>query len=288
MATPVRNMIHRRYVPRRPLNTIIDYLYYLDGAMTRRHTRILPLPVLDFKINLGGPIKMYEAEAGRDRETELRDSWSVGIYTVPHHIEWPTDVRLYGVRVKAGGAFPLLQLPLSDLHNQVAFLDGLWGAGVGEIREQLATAPTIDAGFLLLERFLLDRLRDAPHGLDIVQYAVRQITRTHGAISIRDLSDRIGISQNHLGTLFKRLVGIPAKDFARLVRFEYTLRTFDALFWQVTDLGEMAHRLGYYDQSHFNKDFMAYTGYSPTDLLVRRATVENHPVPHSLNVVPTD
>ncbi len=257
--------------------------------MTQQHSRILPLPILDFKINLGEPIKMYETEIGRDRETELQESWWVGIYTVPHQVDWLTDVRFYGARVKASGAFPLLKLPLSDLHNEVVGLDCIWGKGVGEIREQLATAPTIGAGFRLLEQFLFNGLYDAPHGLDIVQYAVQHISRQQGALSIRALSDHIGISQNHLGTLFKRIVGIPPKDFARLVRFESVLQTFDALSWEAVDLGDMAHQFGYYDQSHFNKDVMAYTGASPTDLLARRRdNFCNSIAPHSLRDVRID
>lgn len=289
MATRAITLIHRRYVPAPPLNAFIDHLYYLDGTITRRHAQILPLPILDFKINLGNPLILYPAEMGTGTGAELRESWSVGIYTVPHHVDWPTAMRLYGVRVKAGGAFPLFQLPLSNLHNQVVCLDGIWGNRVWDIRHQLATAPTIHAGFQLLERFLLDRLQDAPHGLDLVQYAIQQITRHQGILSIRALSDHIGISQNHLATLFKRLVGIPPKDFARLTRFEFALRTFEAMAWQVTDLGDMAHRLGYYDQSHFNKDFVAYSGYCPTDLIAqRRATIEQNMALQSLRDVPID
>jgi AraC-like DNA-binding protein len=32
----------------------------------------------------------------------------------------------------------------------------------------------------------------------------------------------------------------------------------------------MAHQSGFYDQSHFNKDFAAFTGDSPTDYRRRR------------------
>ncbi len=60
---------------------------------------------------------------------------------------------------------------------------------------------------------------EPPHGLDIVQYAIAEIAQRHGELSIRALSDHIGISQNHLGTQFKRLVGIPPKEMARFYRF---------------------------------------------------------------------
>lgn len=82
-------------------------------------------------------------------------------------------------------------------------------------------ASTVKAGFALLEQLLFARLAEAPHGLYVVQYAIAEIDRHHGTLSIRALSDQIGISPNHLGTQFKRLVGIPPKEVARFYRFAY-------------------------------------------------------------------
>jgi len=73
-------------------------------------------------------------------------------------------------------------------------------------------------------------------------------------LSIRALSDQMGLSQNHLGTQFKRLVGGTPKELARLTRFEWTLRSIDPT--QPVDWTRVAHQSHYYDQSHFNKDFV--------------------------------
>ena len=175
-----------------------------------------------------------------------------------------------------------MQLPLSELNNQVVPLDAIWRNYAAEMRERLYAAPTIQAGFDLLERLLLARLCEPPHGLEVVQYAIAEIARHHEALSIQALSDQIGISQNHLGTLFKRLVGIPPKKLTRFYRFGHVLRSIDPV--QPVDWTRIAHESGFYDQSHFNKDFVAFTGLNPSEYvqLRRRVEAENPDYPRVL------
>jgi AraC-like DNA-binding protein len=181
-----------------------------------------------------------------------------------------------------------LRLPLSELHNQVVPVDAIWGRFAAEIRERLYGAPTPQAGLALLERLLLERLAEAPYNLDIVQFAIGQIARQRGALSIRALSDHIGISQNHLLTQFKRMVGVAPKEVARFYRFAHVVYSIDPS--KPVDWGRIAHQSRFYDLSHLNKDFVEFTGHSPSDYLRlrRRFHVENPN--HSLDVgpLPTD
>jgi AraC-like DNA-binding protein len=82
----------------------------------------------------------------------------------------------------------------------------------------------------------------------------------------------MGISQNHLGTQFKRLLGGTPKVLARLYRFQHALRSIDPM--QPVDWTWVAHQSRYYDQPHFNKDFIAFTGHSPGDYLRLRRRVQ--------------
>lgn len=274
-----------RHIPSRPLDIYIDYFYYIDGSMPYPREKILPFPTLDLKINLGGAFKVYKADSTNQFET-FNDSWWVGIYSRYHILDWPLDMKFFGIRIKPAGAYPFLQFPLSELHNRVIPLNAIWGPFADEIRERLEAAPTIQARFTLLEQLLLARLREAPLGWSVVQYAVAQMMQSHGVLSILALSDHIGISQNHLGNQFKRLVGVTPKEMARLIRFEHVLHAINSV--QSMNWARIAHQCGYYDQSHFNKDFVAFTGHSPTDYLQLRscAHIENGTLPQILRDLP--
>jgi AraC-like DNA-binding protein len=280
-------MTYARYIPSPPLNAYIDDLYYLDGPAPYPRQKVLPVAALNLMVNLGHSFEVYEPDQAKPFVT-CTESWGVGLWSTYHTVDWPLSVQLFGIHFKPGGAYPLLQFPLSELNNQVVPLDAIWGHSAAEMRERLYAAPKIQAGFDLLERLLLARLCEPPYGLDVVQYAIAEIAQHHGALSIRALSNDIGISQNHLGTQFKRLVGIPPKGLTRFYRFAHVLRSIDPV--QPVDWTRIAHESGFYDQSHFNKDFVAFTGQNPTDYLQlnRRVYTENPEHARIYRTLPTD
>jgi AraC-like DNA-binding protein len=122
-----------------------------------------------------------------------------------------------------------------------------------------------------------------------VEYGIAEIERHHGALSIRTLCEHIGVSQNHLRMQFTRMVGTSAKEMAHRYRFEHVLHLIDPT--QPVNWTRIAQQCDYYDQSHFNKDFMAFTGYSPTNYthLRRRVYTMNAPLDQfSLRTLPTE
>jgi AraC-like DNA-binding protein len=284
-------MLSVRHLPSSPLDTYVDHIYYLDQRLVYSREKILPDAGLDLKINLGDALRVY-----KPGQTEpfviCSDSWGVGLWSAYHIIDWPQDIQFFGVAFKPGGAYPFLRVPLSELHDGVISLDAIWGYYAAEIRERLFDLPTTGERFALLEHLLQARLAEAladqSHDFQTLHYALRQMDRHHGAISIKALSDDIGISQNHLKTQFKRLVGGTPKEIARLYRFQHVIQNIDAT--QPVDWTRVAHQSDYYDQSHFNKDFAAFTGHTPTDYLRlrRRVYVESPEHAWYHRALPTD
>jgi AraC-like DNA-binding protein len=257
------------------LNTFIDYFYYIDGPMPYRREKVLPTGWLDLEVNLGGAIQIYDA-SGSKPIASCVESWWVGVWSTYGTVEWPLNIELVGIHFKPGGAYPFLNFPLTELHNQIVSADAIWGGFAAELYERLCGAPSIPARLALFEQLLLTRLYDTPHGLNDVRYGVTEIARHNGALSIKALRDYMGISQNHLLTQFKRMVGISPKALAQLYRLKLVLRSIDPT--HDVDWPQIAQQSGYYDQAHFSKDFRAFTGHSPTDYLrLRRQSHATNP-----------
>jgi AraC-like DNA-binding protein len=276
-----------RHLPSPPLDTYIDYFYYIDGSMPYPREKILPTGWLDLEVNLGGAIQIYDASGTKSVATSV-ESWWVGVWSTYGTVEWPLNVQLIGIHFKPGGAYPFLNFPLSELHNQIVSADAIWGGSAAELYERLYAAPSIQARLALFDQLLLTRLGDTPHGLKAVRYGIEEIARHHEALSIKALSDCIGISQNHLLTQFKQMIGISPKALARLYRLKHILCSIDPT--HPVDWTRIAHESGYYDQAHFSNDFQAFTGHTPTDYLRLRRQLHamNPERDRLLHVLPID
>lgn len=257
------------HIPAFPLNCYINHFWYTDTHTVYAREKILPSPTIDLMINFGEAFQVYTADG--QPATPCTESWWVGLQSHYQIVEFPTHPHVLSVSFKPGGAYPFLQMPLSELQNQVVTFETLWGRLAAEIRERLLDVPTAEGRIGLLEQLLLARLRDVPTAWEAMQFGVGRMVREQGVISIRALSDEMGMSQKHLITQFNRLIGVSPKLFARIARFQHLMRTIDPV--QSVDWAGLAYQLGYHDQSHFNKDLKAFTGLSPTDYLAQRRQV---------------
>lgn len=76
------------------------------------------------------------------------------------------------------------------------------------------------------------------------------------------------MSQKHLNHQFRKIVGVSPKVLARIFKFQHALRRVNAghnMNWAM-----VAQDCFYYDQSHFNHDFAAFAGFSPSTYIQLR------------------
>ena len=126
----------------------------------------------------------------------------------------------------------------------------------------------------ILESILAARLttRRAIH--PAVPQALEQLRVTS---SIRRIVQASGYSHRTLISLFRRSVGLTPKQYVRVLRFQRVLETVSVA--EKTSLVDVAMEAGYSDQAHFNREFRAFAGVTPTEY--RRESPER---PHHLRV----
>ena len=263
-----------------PLSAHIDNLYYVQGVMPYRCEKVFPSPTFDLKINLGGAVGAVDDISTR---AKYESSWCVGVWSRHHVVEWPEQAHFVGVSFKPGGAYAVLGIPLSDFHDRVVPLDEIWPRPfVEQIRDRLWAAGTPQNRLTLVEEILSSQLRGKRRGLNTVRYALSRIARNDGTLTVRTLCEEIGISHRHFISLFRQVVGGTPKELARLYRFTAVLERMNAA--EHVDLTSIAHEGRYFDQSHFCKDFRAFTAETPTDYLRRLGRVRAESPDHSRHV----
>jgi AraC-like DNA-binding protein len=182
----------------------------------------------------------------------------------------PTSVPLtaVGVQFKPGGAFPFVHIPGGELHNRHVPLDDLWGATAIDLAERLYDTSVTERRFRILESAMVNAARGRFGGHRAVRYAVCRLE--NGGTHVSEVARQIGMSHRHFSDLFRNEVGLSPKVFCRVRRFNEVLKRLDHA--TRPDWVQIALSCGYFDQSHFNHDFHAFSGINPSAYLQHRTS----------------
>ena len=271
----MKDMEYVARVPKPPLDRYIDDLYCLTGRPRHRRVNVPPMPSAHLFLNLGDPVVLHDS-APATPTASMSDGWFMGVWTRRFTVEYPNAVRVVGVHFKPWGVSPFIDLPASELQNRWAPVDDLWHRSLDAIRNRLGESGSSAAALRALEEELLVRLVETPsRSLDLVTHAARRLAAVHGAVPIAALADCAGISRNRLTDQFRFHVGVTPKRVARIYRFARLILTVDPSL--PVDWSAIAHRAGFFDQSHFVKEFKEFTGRTPSQYLDLRRRLPADP-----------
>ena len=145
---------------------------------------------------------------------------------------------------------------LSDRHTA---LEDLWGADATSMRDQLGDARSCEGRLDALERLLAQRL---PVVRGLHPAVAHALERLGSPTAVHEIVKQSGYSHRRFITLFSRAVGLTPKMYARLTRFQRALRRSAAPGSRESWI-DVANAAGYSDQSHFNREFLEFTGVTP-------------------------
>ncbi len=166
------------------------------------------------------------------------------------------------------GACQFFDFPLSEVENLSVDLCDLLKEETTQIEEKLSYADTLSGRVNVIEDFLT--LRFTPitsfdqkiinKGIDLIKCGKGQVTAT-------SLAEDLSLTTKSLERKFSQYLGKTTKQLVKLIRFQQVLHDFS--YYKHIMLTEIAYRNGYYDQSHFIRDFKTHTGYTPKEFITR-------------------
>ena len=252
--------------PTRVSVVCVEYEGYVEHAMAFSRRMEVPSAVIPLIINFGP--KYIVSGPGNRTVRNTYGSFVAGL--VDAHVIVESIGLANGIQVNFSpiGAHLFLGMPMDEFTNRTVRFEDVFGARERRLIAQLEDTPDWDTRFALLDAFIADRIAQAPAPSAEVEWAWRRIDESGGAANIGVLAGEIGWSRKHLIARFREHIGLPPKTVARILRFDRAVRQLDHA---ASDrMARVAYSCGYYDQAHFNRDFRAFTGGTPTEFLARR------------------
>jgi AraC-like DNA-binding protein len=151
-----------------------------------------------------------------------------------------------------------------EFSDQRMALSDVLGSAADELSERICEARTHRERIGLTEAFLLGRLSVGNVAYSRVNYAADLIVSRNGAIPLNEVIDEVFLCRRQFERKFLQQIGVSPRYYARLRRVGFVCAQLAANRWQVRDWHDFIHTAGYYDQSHFIKDFAEFIGEKPS------------------------
>jgi AraC-like DNA-binding protein len=252
------------YAQARPSPALRRYVAFYSGYRQRGIApalhRGLPSPYLTLVLTMDDPL-VIAAHPDRRQHPGRYDALIGGLHLAPALITHDGTQSGVQVAVHPLGCRALFGFPAGELAGLDTDFGAVAGDGfVGTLRDRLRTAMTWPERFALLDDTMARLIRERAAVHPDVAYAFDRLVDSGGEVTISDLAGEIGWSPRHLTNRFRAEVGLRPKETARVVRFDRARR----LLYAGARFGEVAVKVGYFDQAHLNREFHALAGVSPT------------------------
>lgn len=180
--------------------------------------------------------------------------------------------KMFGVRFYPESASLFLNDDAFHFNNQISSLHEAIGNDIPLLHERLFETPSIQGKAAILDQFFLARLAKSQKYIgktQLIKSALTQINLKEGYLDLERMATQYGISSRYLNKLFVQHTGVSPKQYHQIIRFQQSLQLLNK---GTESLTTIAYQSGYFDQSHFIKEFKKFTHTLPSDFQLANNT----------------
>src|ERR1700722_833045 len=209
------------YKPPFPLSRYVEHIWRAaNSGMPSSRQRVYPNGAMALVIHLKKPTASYYFD---DRVLSVRVPLLAGPYSMSFHMDPSESTEVIGVLFRPGAGRMFFPVVAYELHNDDIALSDLYPSEADWLLNELCAAPGEDAQFLVFERYLSRKLKNAAPIPPAVVYAIEQLSGEGGPRSVRKIQLDTGFSHTRFIQLFREQVGLTPKLFGRVRRFHALL-----------------------------------------------------------------
>jgi AraC-like DNA-binding protein len=241
------------YETRRPpaLARFVESIWYARGRIDYQRERIAPTGSTVAVLVLGDPIRVTPADG---RSFVAHDGFLLGPHDRPVVNEPLGETHCFGVVTTPVGCRAVLGFRPFPVRGKVVDLTAVW-PGAAALRRELLGSGSLD---------VVEQALPAGEPGPAVLRCERAVTALEAdpLRPIAALAAELGVSHGHLDREFTEIVGLSPRTLSRILRLRALLAAIDV--YAPVPWTSLAAAYGWFDQSHFIRDFRRHTGGTPS------------------------
>lgn len=198
-------------------------------------------------------------ETRRFSGSQKISSYIAGMADRIQKVVYSSPVRVVGISFQPWAGSFLYNIPANELVSPCNTYSDF--ESFSSISDQLSEDHSVQNTLELFENFLKSKIH-LYRGDEMIEFITKSILKSDGhENAYRDLNLHFNLSKRRIEQRFLAAVGVPMGAFSRITRVEKAFQVIsEGNYMSMTELGA---ELGFYDQSHFIREFKQYASDSP-------------------------
>ena len=268
-------MFYKKYLPQESLRNYVECFYIWEGCPQQPILIESPPSALcAIVFNYKEPYRVTNLKYKSQKvPVNFVCGQEISNYTLHIHGE----IGLIGIVMRPTTLYQILGLSMYAFTNERIALEEV--LDVHSLIQFVVRTRGQGEKISALEAFVIDKLEKSSYGTPEITIAANDIFEKKGMCKIPELIASSFMSRRTFERKFLEEVGVSPKLYARIRRFGYTCSLMAGN--RDADMMKALHRGGYYDQSHFIKDFKYFSGRTPGQYLKNNEELANYvqPIP---------
>jgi AraC-like DNA-binding protein len=241
---------------------IKSYFFFESEANLDFQDIVFPNGHMEVIFNLGNGI--WESSVHDEfHQTPPIELW--GQITRPLPIRSKGKHEMLGIRFYAHSAAWFFKEDINEFNDLICDAGDLLGNSIKNLHSQLIETAGLPARIKLIENYLLHKLAVAErktNRITMVGHIVKELQRDMASENIKTIALKYNVTPRYLQKLFLQYTGVTPKLYHKINRFQQSLQLIAK---KESSLTSIAYDCGYFDQSHFIREFKSFTGITPSD-----------------------
>ncbi len=265
-------MRYKKIKPSDSIKSFVECFYIWESAVAQAMSFESPPPALcSIVYNYKSP---YQISNSKYEKVQVPKFFICGQPVRNYTLHINGQIGIIGIVLRPATLYHCLKIPMYGLTDERIFFAQVFPNYYSQLKEQLTHLSSAEAMVDRLERFMMYLLKTYRHGTQGIIDASNEIFDSNGQCNIQDLIKRHYMSRRTFERKFLEEVGVSPKTYAKIRRFGYTCSLMAGN--REVDLMDVLHQGGYYDQSHFIKDFKYFSGRTPRKYAQTNEELSNH------------
>ncbi len=260
-------MQYNEFKPHHSLSAFIECYWtaYSDKPPFQEIESLIPDGTIELMFNFGDDYSQI-----RQGQKELvNGSHIIGIRKTSLQISQTSMQNFFSIRFKPGGIYPFFKEPVHEYANAFNPLEEILGNTYKQTEMQLQEATSVTEQISIIENWLFKRFNTSKE-YQFVANGIKELLNLN-ELSVKLLVKRMGSNYKTIERKFKQVMGLSPSEFIKIKRFNQAVLAMYAC--RFNSLTQIAYETGYYDQSHFIREFKDLTNFTPRDFLKEQFTI---------------